>query len=183
MLNSLHLRKNYDAKFAAVPARLYANRNLTATDRDVCGVMLVCSGGRRDWFEVRQAEVAEFLGISERQVKRSISRLVKERELTIRRERHGGNFYQIARPAVGLAVAVRSEAREDDRKSCPQCLRRVKTLGRAGVCRQCAADADLVGRVAAARQELGPDATAEQLAAFLKNQRLANRIRRLLRAA
>jgi DNA-binding MarR family transcriptional regulator len=63
---------------------------------------------------------------------------------------------------------------------CAQCHRPVKRLGKSGWCRSCIEDSNLNSRIQAARAELGQDATPEQLAAHLKNARLALRIRRIL---
>ena len=65
--------------------------------------------------------------------------------------------------------------------ACARCHVICRKVAKHGWCRGCAVSVDLEARVATARLELGNDATPEQLAAHLKNARLAAKIRRLIR--
>lgn len=186
MLKTLQLRENFDALFGATPARLYANRALESVDRDVFGAISMCLLGNTGDIEIRQREIAEFLGISERTIRRSVARLLKEKELIPRRNRLGANSYRLGSPLFSkgrLTGTAPGALPTISHQSCQKCQRKVKMLGRSGWCRACAADAELASLVSAARVELGPGATPEQLAAHLKNSRLAAKIRRMLERA
>ena len=63
---------------------------------------------------------------------------------------------------------------------CGRCRKPCRKVGRAGWCRSCVETSELAARVESARAEVGQEATPEQLAAHLKNARLAQRIRRIL---
>lgn len=69
---------------------------------------------------------------------------------------------------------------EGQKVSCPKCRRKVGAVGKYGLCRSCVADKELPRRVAAARGRLGPAATPDELAAHLKNAKLAARIEGIL---
>jgi len=138
-------------------------------------------------------EIAFAVEGSRRQVIRHVALLGKLGYVAVIRCRNRRNSYSI--PGVGqhaTAIAGSKSCMESPNPGavpaenlpkavhCLKCRRRVKTLGKSGMCRGCTADADLAGKVEAARAELGSGATPEELAAHLKNARLAQRIRRIL---
>jgi len=85
--------------------------------------------------------------------------------------------------APGESTSPEPSARKEQVRSpqhCARCRRPVKRPGKSGWCRSCMEDSNLDSRIQAARAELGQDATPEQLAAHLKNARLALKIRRML---
>ena len=64
---------------------------------------------------------------------------------------------------------------------CAHCRRMRKALPISGICRKCIREMNEERRLIAARQELGPDATIEQLALHCHIQRITPRIRKILR--
>jgi len=64
---------------------------------------------------------------------------------------------------------------------CAHCHRMRKALPISGICRKCIREMNEERRLIAARQELGPDATVEQLALHCHIQRITPRIRKILR--
>src|ERR1035441_618162 len=65
-------------------------------------------------------------------------------------------------------------------QQCAQCHRPVRRRGKSGWCRSCINESNLKSCIQAARAELGDRASPEQLAAHLKNARLALKIRRMM---
>lgn len=66
---------------------------------------------------------------------------------------------------------------------CSRCTTVVKRIGKTGMCRGCTDAVKLDGDVRRARVELGAEATSEQIAAHLKNGKLAVKIRRIIEQA
>lgn len=134
-------------------------------------------------------EIAEAVNCSRRQAIRLVRLLESLGYISAGRKRNQRNGYSVV-GITGVRMGGRAAAEKADevvavpeKRSgaiCPGCVRPVKRLGKTGVCRSCADAATLAQRVEEARREIGPDATPEQLAAHLKNARLAARIRRLI---
>ena len=64
---------------------------------------------------------------------------------------------------------------------CAHCRRMRKALPISGICRKCIREMNEERRLIVARQELGPDATVEQLALHCHIQRITPHIRKILR--
>jgi hypothetical protein len=165
-----------------VPAEVFTDPRLTHRDvRVYC--MLACSR-RGPYASLGRQRLAKFVHADRRGIRASIRALVEFGHLEEKQEGRGrSRFKLLSRWFVGDAAKEAAPVVATGMPRCPRCSRSVRAVGKAGVCRSCAENERLVGRVAAARQELGATATAEQLAAHLKNERLAARIRRLLRPA
>ena len=67
------------------------------------------------------------------------------------------------------------------RRLCPTC-RRPKKLNKAGYCYQCVAEAALEWKIRDAKNTLGPDATAQEIAIHLKMEKFVKKIKRILAA-
>ncbi len=140
MLKTLKLRKNYESWFGATPARMYADRRLTPRDRDVYGVISMCLLGKPGEIEITEEEIAEFLGISARGVRRSIHSLVYAKELDVRRVMFGGNAYRLTTPpfvAKAPQAPVAAPMPKRELIACPTCRKRVRGLLKTGWCRSC----------------------------------------------
>jgi hypothetical protein len=87
-------------------------------------------------------------------------------------EAYGGSAAEGSAPATAEAVTG---------VKCAHCHRSCKVIPVSGICRKCVREMDDERRLMAARQELGPDATVEQLALHCEIQRITPRIRRILR--
>lgn len=66
---------------------------------------------------------------------------------------------------------------------CSECRRPVKQLGKTGWCRTCVHDANLVRDWMAAKADLGPNATEEEIAHRLHLEKITARMRKILRRA
>jgi predicted transcriptional regulator len=125
-----------DGSFAMVPAWLYLNRTLNGTDRDVFGVIALCVKARVGSVQVSQDEIAEFLGLSARQVKRSIAKLVQAGAIKPKRRTGCASIYVIeTKPAKRDRAAVETERKP--LHVCAECKRICKSVDAGGVCRSC----------------------------------------------
>jgi len=84
---------------------------------------------------------------------------------------HGGTVEASCREPVSLRGAP---------LVCVGCHLKRRGVGRGGRCRECVEELELPARVARAREELGTEATADQLSVRLKNRNLSRKIQRIL---
>jgi hypothetical protein len=139
-----------------------------------------------DVIELSHKEIAEAMTCSERQAIRGVAELERAKYVEVSRRHNIRNSYRlnlatagsVASTPAGVALAVALKAPEAAVK-CGRCRRPCCKVGKAGWCRSCVETSELAARVESARAELGRDATPEQLAAHLKNARLAQKIRRI----
>lgn len=137
MLKGLSRSQNFGAWFAAIPARLYLDRSLNGTDRDVYGVIGICLRSRAGSIEVSQPEIGEFLGLSARQVRRSLRRLVAAGAIKVRGQRGAPSVYGIDAPAHAEKVATEKAVEPTPTVKCPKCRKSCRGLLKVGWCRSC----------------------------------------------
>jgi len=131
-------------------------------------------------------EIAQAMTCSERQAIRAVGELERAEYIEVVRRHNFRNSYRLNRGLPTGALASPGEVlmvhREPPRVDvmCGRCRKPCRRVGKTGWCRSCVETSELATRVVAARAELGLDATPEQLAAHLKNARLALKIRRIL---
>ena len=140
-----------------------------------------------DVIELSHSEIAEAMTCSERQAIRVVVELERAKYVEVGRRHNTRNSYRlnvatagaVASIPAGVVLAVDLKAPSATVK-CRRCGKPCRKVGKAGWCRSCVEASELAARVESARAEVGQDATPEQLAAHLKNARLAQRIRRIL---
>jgi hypothetical protein len=140
-----------------------------------------------DVIELSHKEIAEAMTCSKRQAIRVVAELERAEYVEVARRHNIRNSYRlnlantgaVASIPAGVVLAVDLKAPNAAVK-CGRCRKPCRKVGKAGWCRSCVETSELAARVESARAELGQDATPEQLAAHLKNARLAQRIRRIL---
>ena len=143
------------------------------------------------------AEIGACCHLEERQVRRSVLVLIAK-GLVGRRRLSAGRVYEyrLLHRAFGVVPSKESPASTSGpeapaiRLTCASCRRPCKGLTPAGICRGCKADFDLTARVKEVRVELGPNASAEQIAERMRTlaedrgqRRLTARVRRVMTAA
>ena len=138
-------------------------------------------------------EIAFAVDSSRPQVIRHLKVLESNGYITVRRSRNRRNEYSVIgvtgesivrrrpvdQPGEKASNTAGKDAEPQRFQQCTRCRRPGKTT-KGAMCRTCYGQVDLAALVESARAELGQDATPEQLAAHLKNARLAQRIRRIL---
>jgi hypothetical protein len=137
--------------------------------------------------ELSHKEIAEAMTCSERQAIRVIVELERARYVEVSRRHNIRNSYRLTLAHMGAVASAPAEGipavahkAPNAAVTCGRCRKPCRKVGKAGWCRSCVETSELTVRVESARAELGQDATPEQLAAHLKNARLARKIRRLL---
>ena len=140
-----------------------------------------------DVIELSHREIAEAMTCSERQAIRGVVELERARYVEVSRRHNIRNSYRLKLPNPGAVASTPAEVVQaaalkapKAAVTCGRCRKPCRKVAKAGWCRSCVETSELAARVESARAELGQDATPEQLAAHLKNARLALRIRRLL---
>jgi hypothetical protein len=137
-----------------------------------------------DVIELSHKEIAEAMTCSERQAIRGVIELEHAQYVEVARRRNIRNSYWLNPARTGAASSPAGVAQRPMAShaavTCGRCRKPCRKLGKTGWCRSCVEASELAARVESARAELGQDATPEQLAAHLKNARLARRIRRIL---
>jgi hypothetical protein len=140
-----------------------------------------------DVIELSHKEIAGAMTCSRRQAIRVVVELERAEYIEVARRHNMRNSYRlilanagsVASIPAGAVLAVDLKAPTAAVK-CGRCRKMCRRVGNAGWCRSCVEASELAARVESARVELGQEATPEQLAAHLKNARLAQRIRRIL---
>lgn len=178
-------------RFAMMPWEVGIDPKLTHLDTRIYFVLAACRRGLK--IKIGTRLIAQYACTSQRRVVESLKHICAAGHLVATPIKRGARAeYRLtaakfgASPGVELSVelanpgAVSTERRDKTALHCQNCHRRVKMVGNAGWCRSCTGDADLAAKLESARRELGRGATPEQLAAHLKNARLAQRIRRIL---
>ena len=117
-------------------------------------------------------EIAFAVNSSRVQVIRHVGALEGLGYIAVTRARNRRNEYSVP----GMTPQSPSQSVE-----CPSCHKPCRRLGKAGVCRGCAASAELERQVRQAREFLGDSATDEEIAAHLHIQKITPRITRVLR--
>ena len=137
--------------------------------------------------ELSHKEIAEAMTCSKRQAIRVAVELERAEYVEVARRHNNRNSYRLNLAKTGAVDSIPAEVvLAADLKTpnaavkCGRCRKPCRKVGNAGWCRSCVETSELAARVKSARTELGQDATPEQLAAHLKNARLAQRIRRIL---
>lgn len=156
----------------------------------------------RETVEMTHAEIGACCGVGERQVRRSLRALVAKGLVGQRRLSAGRVFqYRLLHQEFGgqLNPPLRSsEARGETPVAapvpaitpvCARCHLPRRRVYRSGICRGCRDEMDLAARVREAQVVLGPDASPEQIAEWLKEvaeqrgkRRLTARVRRVMGA-
>jgi hypothetical protein len=183
---------NVEALWGKVPLLSVVDDNLSHFAFRVLALFSVkpLSG---DVIELSHREIAEAMTCSERQAIRGVAELERAQYLEVSRRHNMRNSYRMnlaleakaraAAPAPEEVVQAVLPRVPDAAVKCGRCRKPCRKVGKAGWCRSCVETSELAARVESARAKVGRDATPEQLAAHLKNARLALRIRRLLEAA
>jgi len=117
-------------------------------------------------------EIAFAVNSSRVQVIRHVGALEGLGYIAVTRARNQRNAYSVP----GMTPQSPSPSVE-----CPSCHKPCRRLGKAGVCRGCAASVELERQVRQAREFLGDSATDEEIAAHLHIQKITPRITRVLR--
>jgi hypothetical protein len=139
-----------------------------------------------DVVELSHKEIAEAMTCSERQAIRVVAELERGKYVEVSRRHNIRNSYRLKPANTGSVVSTAARVvvavalTSPNAVKCGRCRIRCRKVGKAGWCRSCVETSELAARVKSARAELGQDATPEQLAAHLRNARLALRILRIL---
>jgi hypothetical protein len=154
-----------DKGFGQVFARLHVNEDLNSYDRDVYSVLFMLGWLTGRTPELFQSALADYLRISQRQVNKSIGKLLKTGEIAAEHAIGGPSVYRILRyvpPAQSKSPGVETKPR----MMCPACLKPRTRFNKAGVCFKCAAEARVTQKIEDALRELGPDVPAATVLAY-----------------
>lgn len=175
--------------FAMVPWEVGIDPRLQHVDVRIYCILAACRRGLT--VKIGTRLIARYARTSQRRAIAGLARLVSADYLKVDHGKNGARATytltsawfsadRASTPVDSLPDRVDELREELASIKCPKCSKSVKRLGKTGWCRECNSAIALEKAISKAQAEMGLDATPEQIAARIKNAKLAVRVRRIL---